>query len=111
MRVSWFELDGQDVAVDEQGREWVMISEAEFRGHSIARVRTYIPGKGLLCGKIIDRELVNEIWCTQADLVRVEQEGEEGILAAARMDHRLAKAFRLTLCQRRRRVRPHRVRS
>lgn len=110
MRVSWFELYGQDVAVDEEGREWVMIAEAEFGGRSIARVRTYIPGEGLYVAKIVDRELVNEIACTQADVVQIEREGEEGILAAARMDRRLFRAHRLMRGPRRRR-RPHRVRS
>ena len=111
MKVRWFELYGQDVAVDEKDREWVMIAEAEFCGRSIARVRTYIPGRGLLVAKIVDCELTNEVWCTQADVAQIEREGEEGILAAARMDRRLARSFKEVFRSRQRRLRPHRVRS
>jgi len=93
MRVDWLELFGQDLAIDESGREWLVIAEAEFGGKSIARVRCWEPGKPLMLGKIVDCELTDEIYCTEADIVRVEREGARGIIASAGAQARLVETI------------------
>jgi hypothetical protein len=96
--VQWYELDGLggsvDVAIDSEGREWVMIAEADFHGHSIARVRGWEQGRGLMVGTITDRVLTSVIACTERDILQVEREGEEGILLAASAHKRFEDTIR-----------------